>query len=67
MAYTLPCGSDMNWYDISSFISKEPRYEAYGPWMFTKNNQMFYYAGMTKAGTVGLYLVDPDTWKNSAV
>lgn len=65
MAYSIPCASRPEWYDLSSFIVGEPRYRAYGPWMFTADNSKFYYAGATPAGTIGLYLVDPVTWKKT--
>ena len=65
MAYTEPCDTHMRWYNNSGFIAQEPRYWPYGPWMFTPDNGKFYYAGITPAGTTGLYLVDANTWKKS--
>ena len=65
MAYSIPCSSMPEWYDLSDFIADEPRYRAYGPWMFTADDSKFYYIGATPAGTIGLYLVDPVTWKKT--
>jgi dipeptidyl aminopeptidase/acylaminoacyl peptidase len=52
-------GSD--WKDISVLVKSEPRYSSYGPMMFTADSKEFYYKGLTPAGTLGLYLVDPVT------
>ena len=65
MAYTNPCGNGLHWYDLTRFIVGEPRYMPRGPWLFTPDNRKFYYAGMTPAGTVGLYLVNALTWKKT--
>lgn len=54
-----------DWADISSLIANEPRYTGYGPVMFTTDNQQFYYTGITPAGTVGLYLINPHTLKKT--
>lgn len=60
MAYSNPCDKQMRWYDISKFIAQEPEYTYFEPWLFTADNSKFYYAGITPAGTTGLYLVDPE-------
>lgn len=65
MAYSLPCDKDDRWYDISRFIASEPRYVSHGPWLFTTDDKQFYYAGLTPAGTIGLYLVDPLSFKKT--
>ncbi len=65
MAYTLPCDKQYRWYSLNQFIASEPRYMPYSPWMFTADNKEFYYAGLTPAGTVGLYLVNPLTWQKT--
>lgn len=65
MAYSVPCDTEPEWYNLSSFIADEPQYRAYGPWMFTADDSKFYYIGATPAGTIGLYVVDPVTWKKT--
>ncbi|MGA9854459.1 MAG: prolyl oligopeptidase family serine peptidase [Gammaproteobacteria bacterium] len=62
MAYAIPCDPQSRWYNMSDFLATQPRYTAYGPWMFTADNRAFYYAGLTPAGTTGLFLVNPRTW-----
>lgn len=62
MEYAVPCEEPVRWRDVSGFLSSEPRYTSYGPWMFTSDNKAFYYVGHTQAGTNGLFLVDAHTW-----
>lgn len=55
----------LDWTDIASFVSGEERYSAFGPVRFTADDKQFYYRGITPDGTLGLYLVDPDTLKKT--
>jgi len=57
--YREPGAESYDWKNISSLISHEPRYTGYGPVAFAADDKEFYYTGITPAGTMGLYLVDP--------
>lgn len=51
----------LDWTDITSLVDGEERYSSFGPERFTPDDKQFYYKGVTPDGTLGLYLVDPDT------
>ena len=55
----------LDWTDAASFVKDEERYSAFGPVQFMADDKQFYYKGVTPDGTLGLYLVDPDTLKKT--
>ena len=55
----------LDWTDISSLVKGEERYSEYGPVEFTSDDKQFYYRGITPDGTLGLFVVDPDTVKKN--
>lgn len=55
----------LDWTDVASFVKDEERYSAFGPVQFTADDKQFYYQGATPDGTLGLYLVDPETLKKT--
>lgn len=64
--FTHPQGTKtLDWTDASSLVSGEARWSSYGPLQFTADDTQFYYEGNTPEGTLGLYLVDPDTLKKT--
>jgi len=64
--FTHPQGTKtLDWADASSLVSGEARWSNYGPLQFTADDKQFYYLGDTQDGTLGLYLVDPDTLKKT--
>lgn len=64
--FTHPQGTQtLDWTDVSSFVADEERFSSFGPVQFTPDDKQFYYKGSTSDGTLGLYLVDPDTMKKT--
>jgi len=57
--------NSVQWKDITSLIADEPLYTAAGPVMMMPDGQKFYYEGYTSQGTLGLYIVDPQTLNKS--
>ena len=55
----------LDWTDIAPFVKDEERYSSFGAVQFTADDKQFYYKGITPDGTLGLYLVDPDTLKKT--
>ncbi len=55
----------MQWKDLDTLVDTEPSYTAAGPVMFTPDNREFYYEGYTPDGTLGLYLINPQTLKKT--
>ncbi|MDE2235150.1 MAG: S9 family peptidase, partial [Gammaproteobacteria bacterium] len=55
----------VEWKDLSSLVDSEPNYTAIGPVQFTVDENKFYYEGYGPDGTMGLYLIDPNTMKKT--
>lgn len=53
--------NSVQWKDITNLIADEPLYTAAGPVMMMADGEKFYYEGYTPQGTLGLYIVDPQT------
>ena len=59
--------NSVEWKNITSLIADEPLYTAAGPLMMTADDKEFYYEGYAPQGTLGLYIVNPNTLSKTLV